>query len=290
MGPDEFQMMVNNNYYTNYMGRFTLNYTLSVLEALEKSDSMMYGEIKEKMSLTQEECMLWGRIVDAMIMPCDSGDKIYEEHDGYFKLPHIDIDAIQTEDFPLYNHWSYDRIYRNDMLKQPDVLMLMLLFNNDFSEEEIRNNYEFYEPRCIHESSLSPSVHSILATQLKKHSEGYEFFKFTTRLDLDNYNRNSQEGLHTTSLAASWMNIVYGFGGMRSDGDRLSFSPSIPAKWEGYAFRISYQHHVILVDVHKETVTFQTMDPTELSIDIYGVTTRLGKDAVEITIPDEWRG
>jgi maltose phosphorylase len=89
------------------------------------------------------------------------------------------------------------------MIKQPDVLMLMLMFNTRFSEEEIQKNYEFYEPRCIHESSLSPSVHSILASQLKKHNEAYDFFRFATRMDLDNYNRNTHEGLHTTSIAAA---------------------------------------------------------------------------------------
>jgi len=282
--------MVNNNFYTNYMGSFTLNYTLAVLEEVKNQNSILYDTIKEKTSLTQEECLQWSKIVNAMVIPYNSEIKIYEQHEGYFNLPHVDIDAIPTEDFPLYHHWTYDRIYRNDMLKQPDVLMLMLLFNDSFSEEEIRNNYEFYEPRCIHESSLSPSVHSILAMQLKKHSEGYDFFEFTTRLDLDNYNRNSHEGLHTTSLVASWMNIVYGFGGMRSDGDRLSFNPSIPKEWDGYVFRISYLSHVILVDVKKETVSFQTMDETEISIDVYGVARLLGKEVIEIAIPNEWRG
>ena len=69
--------------------------------------------------------------------------------------------------------------------------MLMLMFNIVFLKE-IKTNYEYYEPRCIHESSLSPSVHSILASQLKKHDEAYEVFKFATRMDLDNYNREHQ--------------------------------------------------------------------------------------------------
>ncbi|MBC7959545.1 MAG: family 65 glycosyl hydrolase, partial [Vallitaleaceae bacterium] len=290
MGPDEFQMMVNHNYYTNYMGKFTLEYTLKALNELKEHNALQADELRAQMNITEQECEEWAKIVQAMVIPYDVETNIYEQHDGYFKLPHVDVDAIPTEDFPLYHNWSYDRIYRNDMIKQPDVLMLMLLFNSQFSEEVIKKNYEYYEPRCIHESSLSPSVHSILASQLKKHDEAYEFFKFTTRMDLDNYNRNSHEGLHTTSLSASWMNIIYGFGGMRSDGEGLKFSPSIPKNWQSYSFRITYLKQVILVHVQKETVSFQTMDDTDLFIEVYGTPQKLSKQACVITIPNEWRG
>jgi maltose phosphorylase len=290
MGPDEFQMMVNHNCYTNYMGRFTLNYTLKVLEHLKKENPEIYEEIVNHMNIKQGECQQWAKMAENMYIPYDNQEEIYEQHEGYFKLPHIDVGAIPVEDFPLYHHWSYDRIYRNDMIKQPDVLMFMLMFNSNFTEEVIRKNYEYYEPKCIHESSLSPSVHSILASQLKKHEEAYEFFKFATRMDLDNYNRNTHEGLHITSLAAAWMNIIYGFGGMRSDGGRLSFAPSIPKAWEGYAFRINYQDNIILVDVNKETVSFRVTKEAPISIDVYGKTMQLSEEAKVVAIPCEWRG
>ena len=176
------------------------------------------------------------------------------------------------------------------MLKQPDVLMLMLMFNNCFSEKEIKTNYEYYEPRCIHESSLSPSVHSILASQLKKHDEAYEFFKFATRMDLDNYNRNTNEGLHTTSIAAAWMNIVYGFGGMRSDGDILSFAPSIPEKWSGYSFRVTYFDTVIHVEVEKNTVSFRAINGKPVKIKVYDEIVEVSKDPETFDIPQQWRG
>lgn len=289
MGPDEFQMMVNNNCYTNYMGKFAFNYTLDVLRELKNQDERQYAALAGKMELSDDECAMWGKMAECMYIPYDSETKLYEQHDGYFKLPHVDVSAIPVEDFPLYHHWSYDRIYRNDMLKQPDVLMFMLLFNKSFPEEVIRKNYEFYEPRCIHESSLSPSVHSILATQLKKFEEAYEFFKFATRMDLDNYNRNTAEGLHITSIAAAWMNIVYGFGGLRTDGDILSFSPSIPREWEGYSFRLNYRNCTIIVDVGKETVALRAEGGEEITVEVYGKEIRLGNEAVILEIPDEWR-
>ncbi len=284
MGPDEFQMMVNNNCYTNYMGKVTLEYTLEVLERFKKKDPGAYEALLEGYRLTKAEQENWGIIARSMYLPYDEETKIFEQHEGYFSLPHIDVNQIPVEDFPLYHHWSYDRIYRNDMIKQPDVLMMMLLFNGNFTREQLQKNYEFYEPRCIHESSLSPSVHSILAAQLQKHEEAYRFFGFATRMDLDNYNRNTAEGLHTTSIAAAWMNIVYGFGGMRSDKKGLSFAPSIPEAWKGFSFRICYAGDVIQAEITKEEAVFYTLGGTEVEISVYGRPVILGEEKVKVAL------
>jgi maltose phosphorylase len=285
MGPDEFQMMVNNNCYTNFMGKVTFEYTLDVIERLKKANPSEYEAVAKKSNLSTNECVEWMTLAKHMFIPYNEKTMLFEQHEGYFKLPHLDVDLIPIEDFPLYHHWSYDRIYRNDMIKQPDVLMMMLLFNSRFTKEQLEKNYEFYEPRCIHESSLSPSVHSILAAQLQKQEEAYKFFGFATRMDLDNYNRNTSEGLHTTSIAAAWMNIVYGFGGMRSDGKQLSFSPSIPRDWNGYSFRIHYQNDVIQVDINKEQAAFYTINGTEISVLVYGEQLIIRKDKVLVPIP-----
>lgn len=290
MGPDEFQMMVNNNCYTNFMGKMTFEYTLQVLERLNKKDSIAYRKAVEEFGINKSELEEWTRLAAAMYIPYNQETMLFEQHEGYLKLPHIDVDRIPIEDFPLYHHWSYDRIYRNDMIKQPDVLMMLLLYNSRFTKEQLRENYEFYEPRCIHESSLSPSVHSILAAQLKKHEEAYRFFGFATRMDLDNYNRNTCEGLHTTSIAAAWMNIVYGFGGMRSDGELLNFSPSLPGDWRGYSFRLHYNHDVIEVSVNKENAVFSTMGDSNIPIRIYGQPVTITRKETIVPIPEEWKG
>ena len=158
--------------------------------------------------------------------------------------------------------------------------MFFLMFPSGFTGEQLRRNYEYYEPRCIHESSLSPSVHSILASRLKKHKEAYEFFRFATRMDLDNYNRNTREGLHTTSIAAAWMNIVYGFGGMQSDGACLSLSPSIPEQWQSYSFRLGYQEDIIVVEVGRETVSLYTLNGKNIRIWLYKEEVVLGKEVL----------
>lgn len=279
MGPDEFQMMVHNNCYTNFMGKFTLDFTLKVIEDIKKNDKKAYDEIVGKINFDESEMDKWKKVSECMYIPYYEDSLLYEQHEGFFKLPHLDIDSIPIEDFPLYNHWSYDRIYRNDMIKQPDVLMFMLLFNSHFTEEQLKANYEYYEPRCIHESSLSPSVHSILASQLHKKDEAYDFFGFATRMDLDNYNRNTREGIHTTSIAAAWMNIIYGFGGLRTDGDIIHITPSIPQNWNKYTFKIHYMGEVIEVMVTKDKVEISTKYGKNILVQVYDEKIELGKEA-----------
>ena len=279
MGPDEFQMMVHNNCYTNFMGKFTLDFTLKVIEDIKKNDKKAYDEIVGKINFDESEMDKWKKVSECMYIPYHEDSLLYEQHEGFFKLPHLDIDSIPIEDFPLYNHWSYDRIYRNDMIKQPDVLMFMLLFNSHFTEEQLKANYEYYEPRCIHESSLSPSVHSILASQLKKDDEAYDFFGFATRMDLDNYNRNTREGIHTTSIAAAWMNIIYGFGGLRTDGDIIHITPSIPQNWNKYTFKIHYMGEVIEVMVTKDKVEISTKYGKNILVQVYDEKIELGEEA-----------
>lgn len=279
MGPDEFQMMVHNNCYTNFMGKFTLDFTLKVIEDIKKNDKKAYDEIVGKINFDESEMDKWKKVSECMYIPYYEDSLLYEQHEGFFKLPHLDIDSIPIEDFPLYNHWSYDRIYRNDMIKQPDVLMFMLLFNSHFTEKQLKANYEYYEPRCIHESSLSPSVHSILASQLHKKDEAYDFFGFATRMDLDNYNRNTREGIHTTSIAAAWMNIIYGFGGLRTDGDIIHITPSIPQNWNKYTFKIHYMGEVIEVMVTKDKVEISTKYGKNILVQVYDEKIELGKEA-----------
>jgi len=281
MGPDEFQMMVHNNAYTNYMAKKTFLYTLEVLEEMKQEDPNQYKDLTNRLSILPSELLDWKYKADKMIIPYSEETLLYEQHEGYHNLPNVDLKSIPVEQFPLYSHWSYERIYRNNMLKQPDVLMMMLLYNSDFTNEQIKANFDYYEPRCIHESSLSPSVHSILAAQLGREDLAFEFFKFATRMDLDNYNRNTSEGVHTTSIAGSWLNIVYGFGGLRSDGNQLRLNPTIPKSWKSYSFNLSYCNIIIYITVLQDEVILRTENGT-MNLKVYNSTHILSEKPMRI--------
>jgi maltose phosphorylase len=286
MGPDEFHMMVNHNCYTNFMAKKTFEYTEKTLRAMETNAPDKYAAVCKKTGLTQEERNTFIRCAEKMIILYDEKTKLYEQHEAYYSLPHIEISEIPVTDFPLYHNWSYDRIYRTDMIKQPDVLMFMFLYAQEFSAEVKQANYDFYEPRTIHESSLSPSIHSILAAELGKPADAFRFFGFATRMDLDNYNRNTSEGLHTTSIAAAWMNIVYGFGGMRSDGTELALNPALPEQWTEYEFGVFYRNVHIRVKVSRSEVVLSTSDTVDapIPLDIYGKRYTLNSASLRIPL------
>ena len=131
--------------------------------------------------------------------------------------------SMDPNKVPVYKYWAYDSIFRVNMLKQPDVVLMQFFYSKDFTIEQKKANFDYYERRCSHESSLSPAVHSIMAAETGNLEMAEEYMAYGSRIDIDDYNRNTHQGLHVTSMAAAWMNIVYGFGGMRSDGDILYF-------------------------------------------------------------------
>jgi len=282
MGPDEFQMMVNHNAYTNYMGKRSLEFALESVRELRASNPAKTAEIIARLGVTEAELGKWQEIAEKMFIPYSESSKLFEQHVGYFDLPHVNINEIPEKDFPLYHSWSYDRIYRNDMIKQPDVLMFMLLYNGSFTTEQKRANYTFYEPRTIHESSLSPSVHSILAIELERYAEAYSFFKFATRIDLDNYNRNTNEGLHTTALAAAWMNIVYGYGGLRSDGEKLLLNPVLPKEWQSLEFGVRVHGSAVRVRLTPEATSIKTVSGPPLKLNIWGKDYEIGSEGARL--------
>jgi maltose phosphorylase len=270
MGPDEFHMMVNHNCYTNVMGKKAFEFTLGVLAEMQREAPDLYRQAIAKVGLKPQEPEQWKEMAAKMRIPKDERTGVYEQHAGYFDLPHVDLQRFPPEQIPMYKHWAYIKIFRYNIVKQPDVLNLMYFYSHDYPLKEKRANYEFYEARTIHESSLSPSLHAILAAELGKLNEAYTFFSYGARMDLDNYNRNTEQGLHVTSAAGVWASMIFGFGGMRTDGDVLSFQPTIPSQWRSYRFRVRYQGALLEVRVGGKRAEFQVVNGPAVTVQVYG--------------------
>ncbi len=285
MGPDEFHMMVNHNCYTNYLGKKMFEYALEVLAEMEKAAPELRREAVEKTGVKESELAEWKRMAEKMRIPRDEKTGIYEQHAGYFDLPHVDVKSIPMSQVPIYKNWAYVRIFRMDMLKQPDFLNLPYFFSRDFTMEEKRANYDYYEARTSHESSLSPSLHAILAAELGKLDEAYEFLAYAARLDLDDYNRNTEQGIHSSSAAGVWAGMVSGFGGMRTDGPRLSFDPSIPGRWKAYRFKVLYKGSLISVEVEKNEARFKVVEGGPVVVTVYGRDREITSKGLELAMP-----
>ena len=199
-----------------------------------------------------------------MYYPFSEKHTIYLQQDGFLDKELITVKDLNKSERPINQHWSWDRILRSPYIKQADTLQGFYFFEDDFSREELERHFDFYEPFTVHESSLSPCVHSILASSLDKMDMAYEFYLRTSRLDLDDYNKEVHEGLHITSMAGTWLSIVEGFGGMRVKDGKLHFSPKLPKQWKGYSFKINFRGKIVTLSVDKNGAKYECNEPIEI--------------------------
>lgn len=268
-GPNEYENNVDNNWYTNYSCIQCLNVTLEYLEmiALEYPDE--YARIRRKTSFDKEETYRWKEIIDNMYMPEDKELGIFVQHDGYLDKELKTVQDIPTNERPINQHWSWDRILRSCYIKQSDVLLGLYLYYTNFDKEFIRRNFDFYEPRTVHESSLSPYLHSILASRVGYVDKAYNLFLHAIRLDLDDYNNELEQGLHITSMAGGWLAIVRGFAGMQVLEGLMSFSPTIPQKWNSYTFKINFRGRTLQLCINKRNIEVRLIKGPSLKIKVY---------------------
>ena len=268
-GPNEYENNVDNNWYTNYSCIQCLNVTLEYLEmiALEYPDE--YARIRRKTSFDKEETYQWKEIIDNMYMPEDKELGIFVQHDGYLDKELKTVQDIPTNERPINQHWSWDRILRSCYIKQSDVLLGLYLYYTNFDKEFIRRNFDFYEPRTVHESSLSPYLHSILASRVGYVDKAYNLFLHAIRLDLDDYNNELEQGLHITSMAGGWLAIVRGFAGMQVLEGLMSFSPTIPQKWNSYTFKINFRERTLQLCINKRNIEVKLIKGQSLKIKVY---------------------
>lgn len=241
-GPNEYENNVNNNWYTNYIARWCLSYTTQIIEQLEREDAKKLESIFIKTSFeAEDELAKWKAIINKMYFPESKELGVVLQQDNYLDKELISQEDLDPNERPINQHWSWDRILRSCFIKQADVLQGMYFFEDQFDKETIARNFDFYEPLTLHESSLSPCIHVVLAAYLDKMDKAYELYLRTSRLDLDDYNREVHEGLHITSMAGTWLSVVEGFGGMRVHNNELHFSPKLPQGWKKLTFKINFR-------------------------------------------------
>lgn len=270
-GPNEYENNVNNNWYTNTLARWTLKYTTESLQWLSDTNKERYNSIVARVHLDTEcELALWNEIINNIYLPVHYDLGIFLQQDGFMDKVQQTVKDLDPSERPLNQHWSWDRILRSVFIKQADVLQGIYFFEDEFDEETIRRNFDFYEPRCVHESSLSASIHAVIAARLHDIERAYTLYLRTARLDLDDYNREVKDGLHITSMAGTWLSIVEGFGGMRIRNNRVYFNPVIPSAWKSYSFIIRYRNNPFRVEVNTSEVNVVNLSQASIPITVNG--------------------
>jgi len=266
-GPNEYENNVNNNFHTSYMAVWTLKYTLEAIDYLNKMHPLLFEILVKKLKFTKlKETSRWKKIIQNMYFPYDYQRKIYLQQDGFLDKELMPVSQLKPEDRPINQKWSWDRILRSPYIKQADTLQSIFWFEDDFDNASLGRHFDFYEPLTVHESSLSCCIHSILAARLGRQDKAYEMYLRTARLDLDDYNNDTCDGLHITSMGGTWMAFVQGFGGMRVKNGQLHFSPFLPQGWNCYSFRLNFRDAHLELKMDK--ANFQVVNHSDVAIDL----------------------
>ena len=268
-GPNEYENNVNNNWHTNNLAVWTLKYTLEVIQYLKDKHPQEYKEITSKSNFVEtSETQQWKDIVEKMYFPWDETRQIFLQQDGFLDKDLTPAAEINPAERPISQHWSWDRILRSPYIKQADVLQSIYLFEDQYNKEFIERHFDFYEPLTVHESSLSSCVHTILAARIGRPEKAYEMYLRTARLDLDDYNNDTCDGLHITSMGGAWMAFVIGFGGMRVSGNMLNLNPFIPESWKSYSFKIKFRGVLLEIIVSHGVVEIINHSEADLKVNL----------------------
>ncbi len=253
------------------MAIWTLSYTIKSISKLEKENP---DKLRKVFNKTQfrfvEETKRWEGIIDNLHLPFDRERNVFLQQDGFLDKELRNANTLPPDERPINQHWSWDRILRSCFIKQADVLQGLYVLEDQYDTATIERNFEFYEPMCVHESSLSACIHSIIASRIGKIEKAYELYLRTARLDLDDYNNEVSDGLHITSMAGTWLAIVEGFGGMRVDNDKIRLNPLIPGNWQSFSFHARFRGILFEVTVTARSVTVRNISKKQLKIVLNG--------------------
>jgi maltose phosphorylase len=284
-GPNEYENNINNNWYTNTIAVWTMNYTMEALEWVKTNKTADYDRIASKTSFKEEETIRWKDICDNMHFPVIESEGVFAQQDGYMDKEQIPVDKLDPAQRPINQYWSWDRILRSCFIKQADTLQGIYLFEENYDTETIKKNFKFYEERTVHESSLSPCVHVVLAARIENMEKAYELYHRTSRLDIDDYNHEAHEGLHITSMAGTWMSVVEGFGGKRVIDEKLVLNPQLPEQWSKFSFKILWRGAQLKVAADASKTVITNESEVSATVTLYGKEFEIaGRASIEATL------
>lgn len=262
MGPDEYLPTTRNNSFTNRMVKFSLAKTTEYLQKIKQEDIKSYGKIEKRLNIRPDEIEKFIKVGENLMLPYDEKTEIVPQSEDFESYADIDFNAIwKDRTKPFGSFISQEKNYRSKALKQADVLELMLLYPGDFTQKQLIEAYDFYEPITTHDSSLSASVHGILAAWMDKMEEAERFLKKVMEIDMSLEKKGAAEGIHIANCGGLWQMLVYGFAGLRSAmwSGEIELKPHLPENWEKLEFNLAWQGKRYRVTVTKEKQEVQEL-------------------------------
>jgi len=280
-GPNMYENNVNNNWFTNYIAVWSLKYAIESIDKVKQNNFRAFEDIAQDTQFTSAEVFQWKDIIENMYYPQNKELGIFLQQDGFMDKTLTKASEIPESQLPINQNWTWDRIVRSSLIKQADVVQGLYFFEDNFDKETIKRNFDFYEPLTVHESSLSPCTHSIVASMIGDKQKAYDLYLRTARLDLDDYNNEVEDGLHITSMAGTWLAIVQGFGGMRVKEGKLFFNPQIPDKWNAFAFNILFRGNQLNVRVEKNRTIIHNIKGDNIDLFVNNILVHVPSESQE---------
>lgn len=272
-GPDEWHEPVNNNLYTNYLAKWNLRYVISLINLIKKEYVKEYENLIEKTGLTDQEIKDWENVQKKIYLPRKEGTGILEQFEGYFELEDVVIEKYDENDWPVRPEaLKHMRTSQTQIIKQADVIMLLHLMGEEFTEDEILQNYEYYEKRTLHGSSLSPSIYSIMGLKVGDDSKAYRYLKRAAFIDLLDLQKNTREGIHAANTGGVWQTVVFGFAGMSiEEGGILAICPNMPKEWSRLEFCIHYLNSLLKITISSDnSVLVKVLEGEAMEVKVNG--------------------
>lgn len=277
-GPDEYSAIADDNTYTNLMARRNL---LAAAEFCER-----HPDRAAQLDVDDEESAAWRDAAEAMYIPYNRELGVHEQHEGFTRHQRWDFAGTRPDQYPLMLHFPYFDLYRKQVVKQADLVLAMYTCAGFFDEEHLARNFAYYEPLTVRDSSLSACVQAVVAARAGHLELAYDYTGEAALMDLQDLEHNTRDGLHIASLAGTWTALVAGFGGLRHDGDGLSFAPWLPERLSRLAFNLQLLGRRLRVEIGPEKATYTLLSGPPMTIRHHGTPVTVRTDTPVLrTVP-----
>jgi len=265
-GPDEYNTVVNNNTYTNLMARENLRLAVETVTVMQREHAELFTDLVHRTGLVPTEIEDWREAADRMYIPYDENTGIHLQDDSFFDRKPWDLRTTPRDHFPLLLHYHPLVIYRHQVIKQADVVLAMFLLKNEFTPEQKKRNFEYYDPLTTGDSSLSACIQSIVAAEIGDIPRAMKYARYAVLMDLADVGGNVRDGCHIASMGGTWMVLVYGFAGMRDYGGKLSFAPRLPPQLRRLKFSLQIRDRMLQVEMGKERTVYLLQKGAALAV------------------------
>lgn len=286
-GPDEYTTVVNNNLFTNVMARHNLVAAARLLDLMREQDPTRFAELSHRIGLSAGEIDEWRRCAAGMYVPYDERLGIHPQDQHFLEREVWDLPRTPPNKRPLLLHYHPLVIYRFQVLKQADVVLSLFLRSEDFTAEQKRADFDYYDPITTGDSTLSAVVQSIIASEVGYDQLALDYFRSGLFVDLADTHRNTRDGVHIASAGGVWNSLVFGFGGLRERNGVLHFDPRLPAEWTALEYPLRFQERELVVRLEQTSLTLTLQHGEALGVQVCGEDVLIGSEPVTVVLPDQ---